>query len=319
MEDANTVSHDQGPAASDAAGPSGDEQAAAPPSAGPSNPFENLRATTVIPWMIVGTLVLVGIFHVFALLTPLGAGDPQTSEVLFGLAIYVALASWIVWACRRWGIGLRRLLGALPGGYDWLSWTRLAALLAVTIGFSYSSWYLFAYVLSIVAPGVLEFLIEALWPESDPSPGYRLGMAVIAVILAPVLEEGFFRGILVNRWGSRWGLPTALIASSIAFGVLHANPVGIGLVGLIAALLYLRTRTLIVPIVFHATNNLVATVWDYLGGDIGPPDIAAEVQELRDGILFGVLLVAITLPILIWYIRRNWPARDAGLPYDDTK
>ncbi|MXX73469.1 MAG: CPBP family intramembrane metalloprotease [Gemmatimonadetes bacterium] len=313
------MNHDQGPVASDAAGPNGDEESAARPSANPSNPFENLRATTVIPWMIVGTLILVGVFHVFALLTPLGAGDPQASEVIFGFAIYGALASWIVWACCRSGIPLRRLLGALPGGYNWLSWTRLAALLAVTIGFSYSSWFLFAHVLSIAAPGVLEFLIEALWPESDPGTGYRLAMAVIAVILAPILEEGFFRGILVNRWGSRWGLPTALIASSIAFGVLHANPVGIGLVGLIAALLYLQTRTLIVPILFHAANNLVATVWDQLAGDAGPLNVAAEIQELREGILFGIGLAAITLPILIWYIRRNWPARDAALPYDATE
>lgn len=311
------MNQDQGPAASDAAGPNGAPRDTDLPDHRPSNPFETLRATTVIPWVIVGSLVLVAAFHLLALLTPLYADDPRISEVVFGFAVYGALASWIVWACRRSGIGIRRLMGTLPEGYGLLSWTRLAALLAVTIGFSYSSWYLFAYALSIVAPGVLEFLIEALWPESDPGTGYRLAMAVIAVILAPVLEEGFFRGILLNRWGSRWGLPTALVASSIAFGVLHANPVGIGIVGLVAALLYLQTRTLIVPIVFHAANNLVATLWDQLSGDSGPPDAAAEIRELRDGILFGVVLVAITLPILIRYIRRHWPAREAAIPYLD--
>ncbi len=313
------MNEDQGPAAADAAGPNGEEHDTNPPAGGPRNPFENLRATSVVPWVIAVSLILVAAFHILAFLTPLEADSEQTTEVVFGLAVYAALASWIVWACRRSGIGLRRLVATLPEGYDWFSWVALAALLAVTIAFSYASWYLFVYALSTVAPGVLEFLIEALWPEEDPSTGYRLAMAVIAVILAPVLEEGFFRGILVNRWGSRWGLPTALVASSIAFGVLHANPVGIGLVGLIAALLYLRTRTLVVPIAFHAANNLVATVWDYLAGDSGPLDVAAEVRELRDGILFGVVLVAITLPILIWYIRRNWPARDAALPYDATE
>lgn len=306
------MNDEQGPAAFDAAGPTGDQQ---PPAHGPYNSFKGLRTTTAVPWVIVGTLILVAAFHILAPLAPLDAGNPQTSEVVLGLAIYASLASWIVWACRRSNIGLRRLLGALPNGYNWLSWTRLAALLAVTMAFSYASWSVFAYLLSTVAPGLLEFLIEALWPETDPSTEYRLAMAVIAVIVAPVLEEGFFRGMLVNRWGSRWGLPTALVASSIAFGILHANPVGIGLVGLIAALLYLRTRTLIVPMAFHAANNLIAILGEYLSGDSGPPDIAAEVQELRDGILFGVVLVALTLPILIWYIRRHWPARDAPIPY----
>ena len=265
--------------------------------------------------MIVGGLILVAAFHVLALLTPLDAGDPQTFEVLFGLAMYGALAAWIVWACRRSDVHVRRLLGTLPSGYNWLSWVALAGILAVTMVFSYGSWFVFAYGLSVLAPGVLEFLIEALWSEPNPAIGYQLAMAVIAVIVAPVLEETLFRGILVNRWGYRWGMPTALIASSIAFGILHANPIGIGIVGLVAALLYLVTRTLIVPIVFHATNNLVATVLEFTYDVDGPLDVAAEIQMVRDDVAIGAGLVVVSLPILVWYIRRHWPARDDALPY----
>lgn len=298
-----------------AAEPDGHETDGNTPLAAPSSPFAKLRARSLLPWTIVGGLILLGAFHLFVLLTPLDAGNEQTSAVLFGLAAYGALASWIVWACRRSNVGLRRLVGTLPGTHNWLSWLRLALLLAVAMAFSYGSWFLFAYVLSILSPGLLEFLIEALWPESNPTIGYQLAMGVVAVILAPILEEGVFRGILVNRWGYRWGLRTALVASSIAFGLLHANPVGIGIVGLVAALLYLQTRTLIVPIAFHAANNLVATIWDHLSGDSGPLDVATEIQGLRDDIFLGVLLVAISLPILVSYIRHNWPARDAAIPY----
>lgn len=279
-------------------------------------PFESLRTRTVIPWMIVCGLVLVAAFDVFALLTPLNADDPETAEVAFGFAAYGALAAWIAWACRRSGIGLGRLLGTLPGEYGRpAAWVGLFLLLAVTMAFSAGSWYVFAYTLSLFAPGVLELLLKAIASEPDPTIGYRLAMAAIVVIVAPVLEEGFFRGILVNRWGLKWGMGKALVASSLAFGILHANPAGIGVVGLVAALLYIRTRTLIVPVVFHAANNIVATVGELVSDLATPLDTAAEIRGIRDDIYFGALLVLVTLPVLVWYIRRNWPARDAALPY----
>ncbi|WP_419948905.1 CPBP family intramembrane glutamic endopeptidase [Candidatus Palauibacter sp.] len=288
-------------------------------SLGAASPFENLRARTVIPWVILGSIVLGLAFFVVAAvvaaLTPLEAGGRQTFDVLFGLALYLALASWIVWVCRRSDIGLRRLVGTLPGGYGGLSWVRLAGLLVVTMGFSIGSWLVWSYALSTLAPGVFEFVLEAVSTEPDPTLVYQLSMTLLAVIAAPVLEEAFFRGILVNRWGHRWGVPTALIVSSIAFGILHANPLGIGIVGLVAALLYLRTRTLIVPIVFHAANNLVGMLGEFLSDASGPLDIAAEIQAARDDLVWGVILVAVSLPILVWYIRRYWPARDAALPY----
>ncbi len=265
--------------------------------------------------MIVGTPVLIAAFHVVALLTPLDTDDPEIAEVMFGFAGYGALAAWIAWACRRSGIGRRRFVGKLPEGYGRAAWTRLFLLLAVTMTFSIGSWYVFAYTLSLFAPGLLEFLIEAVAAEPSPSIGYRLAMAVIVVIAAPVLEEGIFRGVLINRWGFRWGMGKALIASSLTFGILHVNPVGIGVVGLVAALLYIRTRTLIVPVVFHAANNLVAAAGEFVF-DLGAPlEVAAEIQGIRDDVYLGLVLVAVTLPVLIWYIRRNWPARDAPPPY----
>jgi acetylornithine deacetylase/succinyl-diaminopimelate desuccinylase-like protein len=90
---------------------------------------------------------------------------------------------------------------------------------------------------------------------------------------------------------------------------------GGAVVGIVAALLYLRTRTLIVPIVFHAANNLLATLAGYFLETEGALDVAAEIQEIRDWGVAGIGLFAVTLPVLIWYIRRNWPGREEELPY----
>lgn len=284
------------------------------PEEAPSNPFEALRTLTLIPWMILGGLLLLVAVYLVSLATPLDPGDPATGEVAFMLSLYGALLAWIVWACRRSGISLRRLVGRLPAGHNWLV---MAGLLAVTMIFSIGSWEVFAYGLAVAAPGVLEFLLEAVESMPDPTLAYQLAMTVVAVVLAPVIEEVLFRGVLLNRWAVKWSVGKAVAATSIAFGILHANPVGITVVGLVAAVLYLRTGTLLVPIAFHAANNLVATILDFMMGPLEPMDVAAEIQEIRDaGLgLWGVAVVAVTLPVLVWYLRRHWPERGARIPY----
>ena len=262
--------------------------------------------------MILGGLLLLAAVYLVSLATPLDPRDPATGEVAFMLSLYGALLAWIVWACRSSGISLRRLVGKLPAGHDWLT---TLGLLVVTMIFSIGSWEVFAYGLALAAPGVLGFLIEAVESMPDPPLAYQVVMAVLAVVLAPVIEEVLFRGILLNRWAVKWSVGTAVVATSIAFGLLHANPVGITVVGLVAAVLYLRTGTLLVPIAFHAANNLIATIPEFMMGPLEPMDVAAEIQEIRDTGLWGIALVAVTLPVLVWYLRRHWPGREAGIPY----
>lgn len=285
----------------------------------PEHPFAKVRTRTVIPWMIIGTLLLIAAFHVAAWITPLDLDGDSATELAGMVAGYAALLTWILWICRRSGIGLRQLIGHPPTGFIWLT---MPAVLVVAMIFSIGSWFLFAYALSMVAPGVLEFLLTTMETPVDQSIGYRIGMFMVVVVMAPVLEEISFRGLLLNRWGYKWGLGKALIATSLVFGILHANPVGITVIGLVAAILYLQTRSLIVPIALHALNNLAATVIGYVlewsePGEAwgGPLDIAAEMEEIRASGLAGVVLVAVTLPAIVWYLRRHWPERGAAGPY----
>ncbi len=285
----------------------------------PEHPFAKVRTRTVIPWMIIVTLLLIAAFHVAAWITPLDLTGESASELAGMLAGYTALLTWILWICRGSGIGLRQLIGRPPTGFIWLT---VPAVLVVAMAFSIGSWFLFAYALSMVAPGVLEFLLTTMETPVDQSIGYRIGMFVVVVVMAPVLEEISFRGLLLNRWGYKWGLGKALIATSLVFGILHANPVGITVIGLVAAILYLQTGSLIAPIALHALNNLVATFIGYFlewsepsESSGGPRDMAAEIEWIRASGLTGVVLVAVTLPTIVWYLRRHWPERGAAVPY----
>lgn len=289
-----------------------------PADPGPDDPFATVRTRTVIPWMIGGTIILLVALHIAGRVTPLDLSGESAGELAGMVAGYTALLTWILWICKRSGIGLRRLVGHPPA---WFIWLIMPALLVVAMTFSIGSWILFAYTLSMVAPGVLEFLLGTMDTPVDQSITYRVGMFLVVVVMAPVLEEISFRGLLLNRWSYKWGLGKALIATSLAFGILHANPVGITVIGLLAAILYIQTGSLVVPIALHALNNLAATFLVYAlewgdpaeGG--GAMDIAAEIDEIQASGPTGLLLVAVTLPVIVWYVRRYWPGRGAAGPY----
>ena len=86
--------------------------------------------------------------------------------------------------------------------------------------------------------------------------------------------------------------------------------------GMVAAILYIRTRTLLVPIAMHALNNLLVIVVSLAFPTEGELDTATAVEEVQSLAFVGLALLLLTLPVLIWYLRRNWPRRDELLPYE---
>jgi membrane protease YdiL (CAAX protease family) len=120
---------------------------------------------------------------------------------------------------------------------------------------------------SLLGAAVL-FVLESLGIEAGPQTAEQAisridpWLAVLAVvILAPIAEEVFFRGVVFNALlreaGSRW----AYIGSAALFAVIHLEPVAmlpLFALGLALAWVYQRTRNLLAPIAMHATVNGIA-------------------------------------------------------------
>lgn len=90
------------------------------------------------------------------------------------------------------------------------------------------------------------------------------------VILAPLVEELLFRGLLLNFLKNRFGMKTAVIASGILFAIFHfSQSQGLGNLslllslsyfGMMLAVFYLMTSSLIYPMMLHAIFNLLSTL-----------------------------------------------------------
>ncbi len=105
--------------------------------------------------------------------------------------------------------------------------------------------------------------------DLDTAHGAKLAIiAVTAVLVAPVIEELFFRGLLLRALQRRFSAPVAVAVSAVAFGALHllgdvhAGAVLPALValGMLSGILAVRTGNLSRSILLHAGFNLLAVV-----------------------------------------------------------
>lgn len=84
-----------------------------------------------------------------------------------------------------------------------------------------------------------------------------------AVIAAPILEEVFFRGIILNGLLKNYSPQTAIITSAAIFGCIHLNPwqtIPAFLAGLLIGWLYWKTNSIIPGMLLHFVNNLFSVL-----------------------------------------------------------
>jgi len=92
------------------------------------------------------------------------------------------------------------------------------------------------------------------------SLGQRICFGAAAILVAPVVEEILFRGILYRTIQQRGYPRLGLYGSSLLFGAIHANLmtlIPLAFLAVILALLYDKTNNLMAPILAHSVFNAV--------------------------------------------------------------
>jgi membrane protease YdiL (CAAX protease family) len=119
---------------------------------------------------------------------------------------------------------------------------------------------------------VLTFINLALAPSPAPAvsdPGTALLQpeplldTLSAVVAAPVVEEILFRLVLFAGFSAVYGPVRGAIFSSAIFAAYHLNVWAFPhhfAFGIVAAFLYLRTRSLLPSVVFHSAWNALVTI-----------------------------------------------------------
>ena len=93
-------------------------------------------------------------------------------------------------------------------------------------------------------------------------------MGPVVVVVAPLGEEIFFRGFVYRGLRRRFPVWPAALISAVVFGAVHVYPLlipALFVVGLGLALLYERRRSLLAPVIAHATFNALGFLTIALG------------------------------------------------------
>lgn len=109
--------------------------------------------------------------------------------------------------------------------------------------------------------------------EAASAPGWqRIVFVILAILLAPLVEEFLFRGVMFTGFSRSWGKWPAAIFVTVLFALLHIFDVAgywpalgaIMLVGAAMLVARIKTNSLGPPIAMHATYNAVQVVALYL-------------------------------------------------------
>lgn len=282
------------------------------------NPFVTLKSR----YWVLGTFLIasavVGLLYAalaaFQLLP--GQAEDPISVLIIRIAVWTVVAGAVVLLGRRQGLQVKSLFGQRLPPFSLL---RAGPLVLGLLIFSLGSFSVTFYLLSLGFPEYAAQILEAsplLGDDGSRYPRLYDGlMLFLLLVYAPLVEELIFRGILLQRWGTKWGLQWGLGASSLMFGLLHfTNPLGLTLFGLVMGLLYVRTRSLWMPIMFHSLNNLAAVGIDRISQMIGGAE-AYTVEDMQAAWWGGLMLMGASAPFLLRFVRLSWPESEDKIPY----
>ena len=103
--------------------------------------------------------------------------------------------------------------------------------------------------------------------DPDRPVWLRATLVVVAIGVAPFIEEFVFRGMLLPLALRRWSPHGALVVTSAAFALLHvhlASAVPLFILAYALGLAAIHTRSLVTPILMHAMFNGVGVAAQWL-------------------------------------------------------
>lgn len=259
-----------------------------------------------VRWFILfAVAIFIGV-TVFSVIFPYVPGK----EELVTLFIQIGLVVYVLYQSKKHGfIYSEAQLNEQMTGARWAKYLSLATSLQLA---AYASGIaLLMFVFLKLESQIRDFFFMFLQDEQItelPIIVYVLFFINVCV-LAPIWEEIFFRGILLRRFTLKWSPQKSIIISSILFGLIHVNPLNVFFAFFIGCLLgyvYLKTKSIIVPILVHSFSNFLAFLqfcWTNRPTSEFLPTTEAAQMTLRISLITIIVACVIALVMGIKYYK----------------
>lgn len=194
------------------------------------------------------------------------------------------------WLRRRWDCAA---LGLRP-----VSWHEG---LVIVLWFQAIAFASDAAVLWLVPEALVDSYLRLFHPAG---PGEWAALATVAILLAPVLEELLFRGLLLAAVKRRFGIRTAVVSTALLFALIHAKPLQVAAalpLGVILAAYVARGGSVYVTMAAHIIGN----AFSFLG--LVFPGIPWVSADWRPDTVSGLSSLVTAVVLLGGFLRRHRP------------
>ncbi len=223
------------------------------------------EATRDVPWRPadVGWAVLfvavvigltLGLTRALAFLRP----GPVAGLIVLSLSLVlsessIGVAVWL-FGVRKYGASWSKL-GFRPASFSTLILSGAVLFFGLLVNVLYA--------VGIRALGLESLLPPQVLPAFTTELPMLAVVAVLAAVIAPVVEEAFFRGFVFPALRQRLGTVVAALGSAALFSLAHAQPgvvVPVFVLGLALVWLFARTGSLLPCVLVHSSYNLLGVV-----------------------------------------------------------
>ena len=249
----------------------------------------NTRLRTIRMRELIAALIIITIFGIV-----IAATFPIFDENydILSISIFTLVFLFFVW-CLKGTHGLDKDFENL-----FLEKNKREILYVFAINIAFAFIFLFLITILDFAIGMADptWVTGFDFDKIDLTPDAFFLSCIKTIILAPVLEELIFRGVLFNRLKIRINFVPAMLISSFIFAIGHdfGGIISAFLFGMCMCILYLKTDNILIPISVHFINNVAATLMDII-------NIDAFFSQFPWILLLGVIVFASTI-LLIKYI-----------------
>lgn len=248
-------------------------------------------------------LALLGVFLAATVLSSLVAGLLQKAGILSaGLGTFVAyVLQFVLTIAFAWIQRRRRMPREVTGLKFGLS----------RVDFTVILWGMIVVLATgLVIEPLLALLPDAFMEAISSLMGRGGWMMLTSIVVAPILEEILFRGIIQDSLTYKYGPWKGIVLGAAVFGIVHIIPqqvINAFLIGLVLGYIYYQTRSLIPVMVIHCINNAIA----YFSWVMGGEKLVSTRQQLGNDTTYYIVYALAALIFVIAFVCMTLSIRRA--------
>ena len=281
--------------------------------------FKHASLWGLLGWTI---LAFIGVtFLTTVLLLAFAADHYSFVRIISDSLLYFLIYKIVISQMKKQSLSIQAAALSTPkNGRELLriaGWTLLVAVVA-------TSFSIFLLTLVSFIPNIFDRLVPYLDQISTDDGLSTSYLFIIAVIIAPIVEEIVFRGYIMNKWIDKYSVKIGVIFSSLLFMLIHFSSLFIPqlLLGLLCGLVYVKYHNLFYAIFTHSLYNLLVILPALL---VTSEEEAAidSIVKLTEGlpldfIVFSGIFVIGLVILIVLFSRLFRSIKSKQSPYADN-